>query len=148
MKILLIYATNSGSTLEVSNHISEELTKNGNTVTLKDAGAADPDEFNDYDLIIFGAPTWGEGEVHELFQSLAERSDGKTFPQKNFAVFGLGDTSYEHFCGAADHLKEYVGTLQGKLVSEPLKINNYYFNQAEELPKITEWINKFIPSLE
>lgn len=147
MKTLLIYATNSGTTIEVSNYISSELTSKGHEVTIKDARDASPDEYNNYDLIIFGSSTWGEGEVHESFKRLFEASVGKSFPDKNFAVFGLGDSSYQHFCGAADQLEEYVKKLNGKLIIETLKINNFLFSQQDELPKIIEWSQKILSTI-
>ncbi len=142
MKILLVYATNSGSTLEVSNAISGELTPKGNEVVVKDATEVQPDDFGGYDLIILGSPTYDDGKMHELFHKLGEKFVGKTFEGKKFAVFGLGDESYPHFCGAVEELAEFVKKLNGTLSGEPLKINNYYFNQQEEAQKITDWTQK------
>jgi flavodoxin I len=147
MNTLLIYATYSGSTLEVSNYIAEEFNVQRKEITIKDARQVEPEEFNNYDLIILGSPTWGEGEAHELFKRLFEKSAGFTFPNKKFAVFALGDTSYQHFCAAADTLGEFVKNLKGKLIVDPLKINNFYFNQNEEFPKITNWTQKIISKL-
>lgn len=147
MKTLLIYATNSGSTIEVSNYISEEFSKKGKEISTKDAREVDPAEFENYDLIIFGSPTYDEGNVHDSFLRLMEKSEGKTFPNKKFAVFGLGDNSYRHFCGSADHLKDFVTKLGGNVIADPLKINNFYFNQQEELTKITDWSQKILTSL-
>lgn len=147
MKTLLIYATNSGSTLEVSNTISGEFTQKGQEITLKDARDINPDEIGNYDFIIMGSPTYDEGNMHDLFVTLSQKLDGKTFPGKKFAVFGLGDTSYPHFCGAADHLAEVVKKVGGTLVGEPLKINNYYFNMQDEQPKITGFAQKILSSL-
>ena len=138
MKTLLIYATNTGSTLEVSNYISNEFTQKGLEIVVKDVREVEPDEFNNFDLIIMGSPTWGEGMAHDLFIRLVEKSEGKSFPDKKFAVFGLGDTNYRHFCAAAEYLQEYVKNINGKLILDPLKINNFYFNQQDELPKIIE----------
>src|SRR5476651_2154930 len=100
MKTLLVYATNSGSTLEVCNYISEEFSQKKKEITIKDTREVEPDEFNNYDLIILGSPTWGSGEVHDLFLRLFEKSEGKTFSDKKFAVFGLGDSTYAHYCYA------------------------------------------------
>ncbi len=144
MKTLLIYATNSGSTLEVCNYITTEFTQKGQEITQKEAREVDPHELNAYDLIILGSPTWGDGEIHESFIEFIKKFENITLPDKRFAVFGLGDSTYEHFCAAADHLEEFVKKIQGKLIIESLKINNFYFNQQEELAKITEWSRKIL----
>lgn len=146
MKILLIYATNSGSTLEVCNHITTELTAKGQEVTQKDAAEAGPDDLNGYDLIILGSPTWNDGDIHDNFRLFMDKFEGKTLPDKKFAVFGLGDNTYTHFCKSADILTDFVKKIQGKQVSDTLKINNFYFNQNDELPKITAWADKIISS--
>lgn len=142
MKSLLIYATNSGSTLEVSNNIVSAFAQKGLEIILKDAREVEPSELNDYDLIIFGSPTWGEGDPHDSFLALFDKFGENPLPKKKYAVFGLGDSSYSHFCGAADHLEEFIKKHQGELVVYTLKINNYYFNQAEELPNLEEWTQK------
>jgi flavodoxin I len=147
MKTLLIYATYSGSTLEVSNFIAGQFIQKKIHITIKDARDIEPEIYKNYDLILLGSPTWGEGEAHELFKRLFEKSENKKFPQKKFAVFGLGDTSYQIFCGAADSLEEYVQKIEGKIIIETLKINNFYFNQNEELPKITSWVKKMLASI-
>lgn len=144
MKALLVYATNSGSTLEVSNYISEEFSKKGKEITVKDARDVEPDEFNNYELILLGSPTWGDGNVHDLFLRLFEKSINKKYPGKKFGVFGLGDTTYAHFCTSVEHLSEYVKNIGGTLVGDGLKINNFYFNQEEEMPRIIEWADKIV----
>ena len=108
MKTLLIYATNTGSTLEVSNYISSEFSEKNQEIIVEDVRNLTPDALSDYDLIIFGAPTWGEGELLESFARVLEKFTDEKFPDKKFAVFGLGDSTYTHFCSAADHLKNFV----------------------------------------
>ncbi len=144
MKTLLIYATYSGSTLEVSNYIASVFTQKGFEIKQKDAREVEPDEFNNYDLIILGSPTWGEGDAHDLFKRLIEKFDNITLPGKHFAIFGLGDTNYAHFCGAAEQLEEFVKKLNGKLIIKTHKINNFYFNQQEEIPRVENWAIKMI----
>jgi flavodoxin I len=142
MKALLVYATNSGSTLEVANYITSQFSENNHEIKVEDARNITPEMFNDYDLIILGAPTWGDGELIESFSRPLEKFDDKKFPDKKFAVFALGDSTYAHFCGAADHLENFVKQVEGKLIAPVLKIDNYYFNQQQETPKISEWVKK------
>jgi flavodoxin I len=144
MKTLLIYATNTGSTLEVANYITSKFKENNQEIKVEDARNITPETFNDYDLCLLGAPTWGDGELLESFSRALEKFAGKKFPGKKFAVFGLGDSTYAHFCGAADHLENFVKQVEGKLIAPTLKIDNYYFNQQQESPKISEWVKKII----
>lgn len=147
MKTLLIYATNSGSTLEVANYITEEFSQKKQEIKVEDARNITPEMFNDYDLVILGGPTWGDGELLESFSRPLEKFADKKFPDKKFAVFGLGDSTYAHFCGSADHLENFVKQAEGKLIAPVLKIDNFYFNQQQEIPKISEWIKEVFKSL-
>ena len=140
MKTLLIYATNTGSTLEVANYISSEFSQKNQEIIVEDVRNLTPEKLNDYDLVIFGAPTWGEGELLESFSRVLEKFPDKKFPDKKFAIFGLGDSTYTHFCGAADHLENFVKKIEGTLIIPTLKIDNYYFNQQQEIPKISKWL--------
>jgi flavodoxin I len=142
MKTLLIYATNSGSTLEVANYITSDFSQKNQEIKVEDVRNITPETFNDYDLVILGAPTWGEGELLESFSRVIEKFTDKKFPDKKFAVFGLGDSTYAHFCGAADQLENFVKNVEGKLIAPVLKIDNFYFNQQQEIPKISEWVKR------
>ena len=144
MKTLLIYATNTGSTLEVANYIAQEFSEKNQEITVKDVRNLTPETLSDYDLIIFGAPTWGEGELLESFARVLEKFTDEKFPDKKFAVFGLGDSTYTHFCSAADHLENFVKKIEGTLIVPTLKIDNFYFNQQQEIPKISEWAKEIL----
>uniref|UniRef100_UPI0027BA3A6F flavodoxin domain-containing protein n=1 Tax=Desulfobulbus sp. TaxID=895 RepID=UPI0027BA3A6F len=52
-----------------------------------------------------------------------EEMDKADLKDKKVAVFGCGDSSYTHFCGAVDQLQEKVEAMGGKVVNDPLKID-------------------------
>ncbi|MBI4097311.1 MAG: flavodoxin family protein [Candidatus Levybacteria bacterium] len=146
MKILIVYATYSSGTHMAADVVSQELQKGGHTVDLKDVSETAIDNFNNYDLIILGSPSWdigGQGgQPHEHFVAFMQQNKGKTFPGKKLAVFGLGDSTYPEFCGAVDHLEKFVDSLQGRRVIDSLRIDGYFFNQDEANGKIAEWVGK------
>ncbi len=143
MNILIIYATNSGATEIVSQIVEETLAEHKLTVTRKDVTTVTPEELNAYDLIVFGSPSWDfdgkEGWPHEHFIPFMDAVRPMKFQDKKFAIFGLGDSSYTHFCGAVDHLEKLVADVSGKLIIESLKIDGFYFNQAENSEKAKTW---------
>lgn len=68
------------------------------------------------DLVIFVVSTTGSGTEPRSMTSLWQmllRSDlpDDLFEDLPFAVFGLGDTSYEKFCWAAKKLARRMGSL-------------------------------------
>src|SRR3989344_489529 len=109
MKILLVYATYSSGTFTASEFIASELGKKNHNVKIQQAKDTKLTDFSGFDLIILSSPSWmseegKDGSPHIDFMNLIKNSEGKTFENKKFAVFGLGDEYYARFCGAVDHL--------------------------------------------
>lgn len=75
--------------------------------------------------MLLGSSTWGDDEIEmqEDFAEFYEKMDQVSLDGKKVAVFGCGDRSFEHFCGAADVIEEKVEELGGSLVIESLKID-------------------------
>lgn len=132
----------------VSQIVEEVFTQNSHTVTRKEVSQTQPDELGNYDLVVLGSPSWDfedkEGWPHEDYLPFMEQVKGKSFEGKKFAVFGLGDSSYTHFCGAVEHLENIVKEAKGTLVSDSLRIDGFYFNQEQNSEKTREWA-KAIP---
>lgn len=143
MNVLLLYATNSGSTQAASDIVKNELTAAGQTVSVKNPTETTFDEISKADLIILASPSWDyagkEGQPHEDFNALLKEFEGKTLDGKPFAILGLGDTNYTHYCGAVDVFEEYVKRLNAKLAIPSLRIDRYYQNQ-ESLSLIQAWL--------
>ncbi len=148
MNVLIIYATFSGSTLTAAQLIEAVLKRKGHAVTLKSANEADPSEMNNYDLVVLGSCTWDfsglEGQLHSYFVDFAKKLQGKDFSQKKFAVFGLGDKTYTHFCAAVDHLEKIVADVKGQKIKDSLRIDRFYFNQEAETKRLQSWAEKLV----
>src|SRR4030042_5843461 len=114
MNILIVYATNSGTTMTTAQTVADKLTKAGHSVTMKEARDTTIENFSAPHAILMGSPSWDfeghEGMPHDDFLPLMEKLKTVTVEGKPFVLFGLGDSSYKHFCGAVDHLEETVKT--------------------------------------
>jgi flavodoxin I len=145
MNILLVYATNSGTTQTVAQMISDALTAASHTVTVKEARSTAPEDFTGPQAIILGSPSWdfdgNEGFPHEDLLSLMDKTKTITVA-KPFAIFGLGDSSYKFYNGAVDHLEEFVKNIGGTLLIPSLKIDNYYSDMDGNNAKINTWIEE------
>ncbi len=143
MNITLVYATNSGTTQTVAQMIADGLTQAAHTVTLKQVNETTPEDMSAAGAIIFGSPSWDfdgkEGQPHEDYPPFMEKMKGQVFENKPFAVFGLGDSSYKYFCGAVDHLEEFVKSMKGNLVTASLRIDNYYQDANGNNEKVNAW---------
>jgi flavodoxin I len=131
--------------------INDKLVAKGHAITMKEARDTTPDDFNAPQAILLGSPSWDfegkEGMPHEDWIPLMEKLKTTTQENKPFAVFGLGDSSYKHFCSAVDHLEELVKTMKGKLIVPALRIDKFYSDQTGNMDKINKWADDVIAAL-
>jgi len=123
--------------------ISDKLMAAGHIVSMKQVTETNADEIAAASMIIFGSPSWDfdgkEGMPHEDYLPLFEKLKTMSAENKPFAIFGLGDSSYTHFCGAVDHFEELVTTMKGKLVVPSLRIDKFFSDQTKHMEAITAW---------
>jgi flavodoxin I len=121
-KVLLVYASMSGNTEEMADLIDQGLQKEGIEVDKNEILDVSASDMEEYDSIILGAYTWGEGELPDEFEDFYDDMATMDLTGKTFAVFGSGDTSYDIFCGAVDLIEAMVAEKGGKLTLEGLKV--------------------------
>ena len=151
MNILLLYATNSGGTQQASEMVASMLREKGHTVTLKNPKESNVVEVSSVDFVLLASPSWDyqdkEGMPHEDFFPLLEALKGKTLENKPFAILGLGDSSYSHFCGSVDEFEKVVQNLKGKLIVPSLKIDGYYLHMDQNNQAVKDWTEKLLAAL-
>lgn len=155
MHIRIIYGSNSGSTRSAAELMSELLIKSGYKVTVQSALDAQPADIADSDVTIIGSCSWDrfegtkrlEGQLHEHWFQLQKAAGAKTFPRHRFAVFGLGDSTYTHFCGAADHLEALVKKWKGVQIGTTLRLDSYFFEPERNAEQIRDWLKQLKPYL-
>ncbi len=128
-KVLVVYASMTGNTEEMAESIVQGVKDAGVEVVSKEAFDAAPEELNDYDGIIIGAYTWGDGELPDEFLDFYEGMDGLDLSGKKAAVFGSGDTSYPIYCGAVDTIEQKLRELGAEIVTGSLK---FEYDATEE----------------
>ncbi len=124
--ILIAYGSTTGNTAYMAEHIGRTLSSAGHTVTVKDVGGVDAEGLcADYDVCLFGSSTWGDEdiELQDDFADFLPDMDKTGVKGKKTAVFGAGDSSYTHFCGAVDAIAEKLTEIGAAPVVEGLKID-------------------------
>ena len=119
----------------------------GVEVTLKNVvDARISDLGNGFDVTLLGASTWGEDEIEfqEDFEPFFEQLDGAKLKDKNVALFGCGDSSYEYFCGAVDELESKMELLEANMVNVSLRIDGDPEDVEDE---IVEWAQEVVSSV-
>lgn len=153
MKVLLAYATNSGGTYLAAERI-EKILERVASVQMQKANDTEAAHLKDYDLIIFGTPSWSveghEGYPHETMLRLIRGLNPETMSGKQFALFGCGDTSYTYFCGAVDFLEKWLTDNSLQPVVPSLRIDGYFFDLIHNERLVDEWarrLSKLVGSL-
>jgi len=148
MQILITYATNSSGTYEVGKLIRQVAISKGHDVNLLSVTQTSKDNIDKAELVFIGSNTWDgkgkdgkvlEGQLPPHFQDFKSSLKGATFKDKKCAVFGLGDSHYTFVCASAEHLKKFVEEIDGRLISVPLKIENYLFDMEDKNHGIITW---------
>ena len=135
-KALIAFGSTTGNTAEVANWVFDTLSANGMEVTLEDCAASDPSGLCDpYDLVVFGCPTYGDDEIEiqEDFELILDELEKSGVSGKKVAVFGCGDSSYFHFCGAVDVIEERAQACGASLAIESLKIDDPHPDHEDEI---------------
>ncbi|AKP79870.1 MULTISPECIES: flavodoxin [Priestia] len=135
-EILLAYASMSGNTEAIADLIEEELVKHGLHVKRAEVYDIAASDLVLAESIIFGAYTWGDGELPDDFLDLYDEMDDIDLSQKQMAVFGSGDSSYDVFCGAVDLIEEKIKGRNGNIAVPGLKIELSPFGEDVEKCKV------------
>ncbi|MBI3385818.1 flavodoxin domain-containing protein [Candidatus Gottesmanbacteria bacterium] len=150
MNILLLIASNSGSTFAASDIVKNALSTAGHTITDKNPKDSTLDDLASAGAVILASPSWDymdkEGQPHEDFVPFMKSLEGKTLEGKPFAILGLGDINYTRFNGAVDIFEAMVQSLKAKLVVPSLRIDRFY-QQQDSTEKVTSWATALAQAL-
>lgn len=121
-KYILIFTSMSGNTEEMAEIISKTITEEGGDILVKDVLEADPSEIEQYDGILLGAYTWGNGDLPYEFLDFYDEMDQLNLAGRRAAVFGSCDSFYPEFGAAVDTLMNKLQECGADVVLEGLKV--------------------------
>lgn len=131
-KIGLYYDSDTGNTRKVAKQIRKHLGEE--MVSLCNVVKATPEDFAEYDALILGTPTLGDGELTENWDAFLAQLEDVDLDGKTVALFGLGDqVGYGHeFVDALGILWEAITDLGASVVGEwPTEGYEYSQSRAE-----------------
>ena len=120
MATAIFFASTTGNSEEIANKISTAL----DGVKVFDLAGTKIEEMNNYNKLILGGSTWGDGELNDDWEDAWIDFCKLDLSNKTIALFGLGDQesySYE-FCSA-------LGIIYEQLLSS--KVNVIGFTSTE-----------------
>jgi flavodoxin I len=143
--IILVYASMTGNTREMADAIVEGIRSAGIEPEVKEVLDCSASDLADYDGIVLGAYTWGDGELPDEFLDFYEEMEGLDLRGKKAAVFGSCDSGYEKVGAAVDILLEKVTALGADVPLNGLKVE--LSPSAQEKETCREFGRSFAQSL-
>jgi flavodoxin I len=108
-KIGLFYGSTTGKTETAAEMIQAEF-GGEDVVTLHEIVDVENSDFEKYEYIIIGCPTWDIGELQADWQGYYDELDEIDFSGKKVAYFGTGDQ-----IGYAENFQDAMGILEEKI---------------------------------
>jgi len=142
MKIVIIYATNTGNTYLTAQIIRDMLSAN-HEVEMVNALEAKPENITSADLVVLGSSSWDwQGKEGHPIQSMIdylESLDLNQIRDKKFVIFGCGDRDFKLFCGAIDRITDFVQAGGGRIIHDPLKLDKFYMDILHKIESVKSW---------
>ncbi|ELY4033379.1 NADPH-dependent assimilatory sulfite reductase flavoprotein subunit [Cronobacter sakazakii] len=132
--ITLISASQTGNARRVAEALRDDLLAAQLNVNLVNAGDYKFKQIAQEKLLIVVASTQGEGDPPEEAVALHKFLRSKKAPKLDgtaFAVFGLGDTSYEHFCQAGKDFDTRLAELGAERLLDRVDADVEYLAAAQ-----------------
>ncbi len=133
--ITLISASQTGNARRLAEQLRDDLVAAKLSVNLVNAGDYKFKQIAQERLLVVVASTQGEGEPAEeavaLHKFLFSKKAPK-LPETAFAVFGLGDTSYEHFCQAGKDFDSKLAELGAERLLDRVDADVEYQESAQQ----------------
>lgn len=104
--VVVLYGSQTGTAEEFASRLSKDAVRYGMKAMIADPEECELDEISkltdiDNNLIILCMATYGEGDptdnAQEFFEWLNDNGGGVELNGINYAVFGLGNKTYEHY---------------------------------------------------
>lgn len=128
----LFFGSDTGNTEHVSKMIQKELSKD--LIDVKDIAKSTKEEIAEYDLLLFGIPTWYYGEAQCDWDDFFPELEEIDFNDKLVAIFGCGDQEdyAEYFLDAMGMVRDIVESKGGIIVGN-WPTDSYDFEASKAL---------------
>jgi sulfite reductase (NADPH) flavoprotein alpha-component len=134
IEIHIAWGSQSGNSTNLANVIGDSLRDFG-VIHIHDMGDVSPEEILTFKHLILVTSTYGDGEAPDNaseWMSYLKFSDAIDLSHLNYAVIGLGDTYYPHFCQAGKDFDQYLSKHGANALLQRLDCDLYFEEQYPE----------------
>lgn len=137
-RVHILWGSQSGNAQNLAHVIGESLSGEFE-IEVSDMGEIDPTEIQEIENLVIVTSTYGDGEPPDNaseWMSYIKFDEELELSHLRYAVIGLGDTYYPHFCQAGKDFDEYLSKRGAHAMLKRLDCDLYY---EEQYP---EWVNE------
>ncbi|WLG51708.1 sulfite reductase flavoprotein subunit alpha [Pseudomonas sp. FP1742] len=123
---LVGFASQSGFAEQLAWQTAGQLQAAGLPVKVQPLADVSEQDLRDSSNALFVVSTFGDGEAPDSARGFERKVLGRTLSLEslNYAVLGLGDRQYQHFCGFARRLHTWLGEHGGKTLFAPVEVDS------------------------
>ena len=144
-EITILYGSQTGNAENIARQAAERAEARGFRPRVLDMADVRKPQLKAAERLLMAVSTHGEGEPPDAAAELHELVQSKKAPplkDTRFAVLGLGDTSYEHFCQTGKDFDARLEALGGSRAVERVDCDVDYDDDAEA------WIERALDALD
>lgn len=132
-KIGIYYGSTTGTTEDIAYKIAKLLNVDDHDV--HDVGSSAPSSVADYDVLVFGTSTWGDGDLQDNWEDFVAGVEELALPDKKIALFGCGSTRHsDTFCNGVGTLYNRLQKTGAEFVA-PYNTIGYEFDKSTAKPE-------------
>jgi sulfite reductase (NADPH) flavoprotein alpha-component len=123
---LIGFASQSGFAEQLAWQTAGQLQAAGLPVKVQPLADVSEQDLHESNNALFVVSTFGDGEAPDSARDFERKVLGRTpsLERLNYAVLGLGDRQYQHFCGFAKRLHTWLGEHGGKTLFAPVEVDS------------------------
>jgi len=135
----LFFGSDTGNTEAVAQMIQKELGKH--LIDVKDIAKSSKKNIAEYDLLLFGIPTWYYGEAQCDWDDFFPEFEQIDFTDKLVAIFGCGDQEdyAEYFLDAMGMVRDIVEARGGIIIGH-WPTESYHFEASKGLADSSHFV--------
>jgi sulfite reductase (NADPH) flavoprotein alpha-component len=142
--VTILYGSESGNSESLAKEARVAIAAAGYPVVLKDMGDYSLSQLQSEHLLLVIVSTWGEGDAPQsaepFFKALMSEGAPK-LPELQYAVLGLGDSSYQHFCKVGRDVAARLSALGAREMSARADAD------VDFMPVYKRWIESVLTAI-
>ena len=123
MKVAIVYSSKTGNTEEVVYLIRKLFLKEKIDVTLYRIEELQIKDIINYEAVVIGTYTWGNGEIPHEMMGLYHAFETMDVKRILTGIVGTGDSGYPKFCGAVDEFRDMLYVHTTLIVTLKIEVN-------------------------